>query len=226
MRDGATPSSVIAEAEVRRPKVFGIGFHKTGTTSLASALTRLGYQTVHGASPLRATLGHVPMMTLLYAGDLHPIWAVAEAFDAFSDNPWFILFNEADSRFPGSRFILTRRDPERWLRSALNHFGGSESDFRKWIYGVGDPRGNEELFVKRYLAHEAAVLEHFAHRPADLLVMDFERGDGWEKLCEFLGLAVPADAFPHENQRRQPSVFSRVRTWVQRSLHDREPGVL
>ena len=31
-------------------KVFGIGFHKTGTSSLAAALRELGYRTIHGDS--------------------------------------------------------------------------------------------------------------------------------------------------------------------------------
>ncbi len=32
----------------RRPKVFGIGFHKTGTTSLGRALRALGYRVHKG----------------------------------------------------------------------------------------------------------------------------------------------------------------------------------
>ena len=42
--------------------VFGIGFHKTGTTSLATALGMLGYRTVHGAGPLRKILGHAELI--------------------------------------------------------------------------------------------------------------------------------------------------------------------
>jgi hypothetical protein len=222
MRSTSSTETVRAIGEAKRPRVFGIGFHKTGTTSVARALERLGYGTVHGAGPLRAALGHYPMMDLLRAGQLGPVWKVAAAFDAFADNPWFSLFREADARFPGSRFILTRRDPERWLRSVLNHFGGTESDFRRWIYGVGDPVGNELVVLERYRAHEAAVLTHFAHRPEDLLVMDFEQGDGWDELCGFLGLAVPDEAFPHENRRSPSRAHSGIRAWVQRRLRDPE----
>lgn len=222
MRSTSSPETVASGGEAKRPRVFGIGFHKTGTTSLARAFERLGYRTVHGAAPLRAALGHHPMMELLRAGELGPAWEVAEAFDAFSDNPWFSLFREADARFPGSRFILTRRDPERWLRSVLNHFGGTESDFRRWIYGTGDPVGHEALFLERYRAHEAAVLAHFAHRPEDLLVMDFEQGDGWEALCGFLGLTAPDEPFPHENRRSRSRKHSRLRAWIGRRLRDAE----
>lgn len=208
------------QVESRRPRVFGIGFHKTGTTSLAKALERLGYRALHGAGPVRAALGHHRMMELLHAGELGPVWEVAEAFDAFAGNPWFSLFREADARFPGSRFVLTRRDPARWLGSVLNHFGGTESDFRHWIYGVGDPMGHEALVLERYRAHDAAVLAHFAGRAEDLLVMDFERGDGWPPLCDFLGAPVPDERFPHENRRQSPSL-SRLGGWLRKRLRYR-----
>ncbi len=141
------------------------------------------------------------MFEMLQSRQLEPIWEVAERFDAFADNPWFSLFREADRRFPGSRFIFTRRDPERWLRSAVRHFGASTSDFRTWIYGVGSPLGNEGRFLARYRAHEAHVERHFADRPGDLLVVDLEAGDGWDPLCDFLGLPTPTAAFPHLNRR-------------------------
>jgi hypothetical protein len=35
-----------------------------------------------------------------------------------------------------------------------------------------------------------------AHR---LLVMNIIEGDGWDKLCPFLGTKIPSLPFPHEN---------------------------
>ena len=43
------------------------------------------------------------------------------------------------------------------------------------------------------------VRAYFAGRPDDLLVLDVVGGEGWEKLCPFLGLEPPAEAFPHFN---------------------------
>jgi hypothetical protein len=42
------------------------------------------------------------------------------------------------------------------------------------------------------------VKEYFRDRPDDLLVMNICAGEGWEKLCPFLGLAIPKVKFPHE----------------------------
>jgi hypothetical protein len=34
--------------------------------------------------------------------------------------------------------------------------------------------------------------------------MDITAGDGWEKLCGFLGMPVPDAPFPHEHPGVQP----------------------
>lgn len=179
-------------------KVFCIGFHKTGTTSLGVALSMLGYK-VAGAMGVRDSHIAVNVMTLASR--------VAEDHDAFQDNPWPIIFREMDQRFPGSKFVLTVRDPDLWIDSVIRHFGNKETEMRKWIYGVGSPVGNENIFLDRYRAHQRDVINYFADRPNDLLVMDLRAGDGWDKLCPFLGHAVPAHPFPHMNKStdRAPS---------------------
>lgn len=199
----------------KEPKVFGIGFHKTGTTSLGAALEILGYRVCHGARPVRSALGHRAMMRYLHAGVFDPIFRVAERFDGFRDNPWYCLYREIDARFPGSRFVLTVRDPDRWLASVVNHFGRSESDFRRWIYGSGSPIGNEDVFRERFVRHGEEVEAHFAQRPDDLLVLSLEGGHGWAELCGFLGRPVPEAPFPHANRG---SYGSRPARWLRRLL--------
>lgn len=173
-------------------KIFCIGFHKTGTTSLAEALELLGYRVTGpngvgdpdiATNALKMALGLVPL------------------YDAFQDNPWPILFRELDAAFPGSRFILTERPPEAWIRSVVNHFGSRSTPMRQWIYGEGAPSGNEALYLSRYNAHNEAVLAYFAGRPGDLLRLPITAGAGWTELCAFLGHAVPRRPFPHANAR-------------------------
>jgi hypothetical protein len=185
-------------------KVFGIGFHKTGTTSLGVAFEHLGYHVCHGASPLRAALGHRLMMHMLHDGYLKPIMRVAARYDAFEDNPWFLLYRELDRQFGGGKFILTIRDESRWLESATRYFGGTQSDLRVWIYGVGHPAGHEQRWLDRYRRHNDDVKDYFRDRPNDLLVVDWERGDGWAELSAFLGRSIPspAPAFPHVTRPR------------------------
>lgn len=171
--------------------MFCIGFHKTGTTSLARALEKLGYRVT---GPNGVDDPEIEKNVLSMARGL------VKQYDAFQDNPWPILYREMDIENPGSRFILTVREAEAWIRSAVQHFGRDETPMRKWIYGAGAPSGNETLYLERYTGHNRDVLAYFEGRPDDLLVMDLTAGDGWEKLCGFLGFEIPAIPFPHANR--------------------------
>ena len=174
-----------------KPKVFCVGFHKTGTKSLARALEILGYRVT---GPNGARDPHIAERALPMVLDIVP------RFDAFNDNPWPVLFRDLDEAFPGSRFILTLRSPESWIASVVRHFGDEHTPMREWIYGPGraTPRGNERAYLDRYRRHNTDVIAHFARREC-LLTMDITAGDGWKTLCDFLEMPVPDQPFPHIN---------------------------
>jgi len=197
---------------MKRTKVFGIGFHKTGTTSLAHALRTLSYDVAgpNGVNDpnIRENLDNL-------------VETVSVRFDAFRDNPWPIVFKKMDDMHPGSKFILTIRDPDHWIRSLVAHFETRTTPMRELIYGVGSPAGNEEIFKRRLLAHNAEVIDYFKHRPDDLLVIDITRDGAWEPICRFLGEPVPAIPFPYANraedreaQRTAPRRLIRTLRWV------------
>ncbi len=172
-----------------RNKVFAIGFHETGTMSLARALRLLGYRV---AGPVGTRNPAIAQQAVAIA------LALATDHDAFNNNPWPLLHKTLDLTFPGSRFILTVRDEQRWLRSVVKCFGAEDTPMRRWIYGAGTPRGNEATYLARYRQHNAEVLEYFAERD-DCLVLDLERGHAWPELCAFLDLPVPDKPFPRLN---------------------------
>lgn len=172
------------------PKVFCVGFQKTGTTSLQYALSKLGYR-VAGSFPVRDL--ETPDQMRDRAFELLP------QFDAFADNPWGIFFREFDQAAPGSKFILTARDPEQWYTSVCKHFGEGSSPMREWIYGSGAPVGNKQAYVNRLQDHQADVRAYFAERPQDFMEFDVSKGDGWNALCGFLGKKVPSATFPRLN---------------------------
>lgn len=176
---------------VGRPKVFCVGFHKTGTKSMAVALQRLGYRV---AGPFGVADPDIRRNALPRAFQL------ASEYDAAQDNPWPLLYRELDSHFPNSRFILTLRDPRRWLDSVVRHFGADSTPMREWIYGPGAPLGNEEIYLERFHRHEHEVHEHFAGRDGQLLPMHLEAGDDWQPLCRFLDMEPPPEPFPHVNR--------------------------
>ena len=71
---------------------------------------------------------------------------------------------------------------------------------------------DREYAIERYREWTEEVV---ATVPADRLLV-FAPGDGWEPLCEFLGVLQPAGPFPHVNDREAMTRrFARVRRATQ-----------
>ena len=178
-------------------KIFCVGLPKTGTTSLHHAAKILGLRSVHFPSDRRT-------VAQLRRGDYR--LRVAEENDILSDVPIPVIFPQLDTAFPGARFIYTWRPLDAWLKSeSTAPFNadppkpGSTRDFyRAILYGVTE--FSEERFRWVHQDHHRRVTSYFSGgRESDILVMDITAGDGWEKLCPFLGLPVPDAPFPKSN---------------------------
>ena len=209
----------------RRPYVFGVGFHKTGTSSLAAALRALGYRTIHGdptGEPHRGDEGRTLLEKIAREDyDLPTL----HSYDAFTDNPYFSIWRPLAERHPDAKFILTVRDREGWIESCVRYYRGRRiRPMRRWMFGDhSDPSSStaaRTAWLARYDAHNEAVRAYFCGGSGRLLTMDITAGDGWGLLCPFLGTAVPAKPFPHQNvSSTRPR--SSWRSWVERRLGSR-----
>lgn len=195
-------------------KVLGVGWAKTGTTTLGECLQQLGYRHQSRNFDLVDEDFSTP--------DKAKIRAFAAERDSFEDWPWLLLFREFDSWFPGTRFILTVRNADDWIRSYRSQLARlPESDLwnrrRTMLYGLPFPNVSDELLIERYERHNAEVLDYFRARSGDLLVVDWSRGDGWDEICGFLGLPSPPLAFPHANRAPGRSLGRRLRGLLRRN---------
>ena len=181
--------------------IFGIGFPRTGTRSLAAALVELGFKTSHewneSGPGWRAALGDEPPR-INFACD------AVIGFCSF-------CYSRLDRRHAGSKFILTLRHETDWLRSIKRNTqrasGQSGDTFRRRIFGFA---GHDERRLRQaWLEHYVGVQRYFAGREDDLLIMDIPGGDGWGNLCPFLGVEAPSGAFPHLHKSRQWQVVDR-----------------
>jgi len=59
---------------------------------------------------------------------------------------------------------------------------------------------HEQRFRKIYTDHESRVRKHFEGRTGKLLILNICGGEGYEKLCPFLGLPMKDKPFPHLNK--------------------------
>jgi hypothetical protein len=180
-------------------KVFGIGFHRTGTTSLAQALTRLGYKTIHGDG---RRLGGDEGRTFIHQfthGDYR--MRTLTQYDAFTDNPYFTIWQQLYWMYPEAKYILTIRDAESWIRSCKRLYPGRRiRPMREWMFGEHaslETRESETVWRKRFDAHNESVRAFFYGKPNFL---EMRLGDGYEKLCPFLEKDVLQEDYPHANK--------------------------
>ncbi len=169
-------------------KVFGIGLSKTGTTSLNDALSLLGIPSIHFPSSLEQV----------------------QEFDGATDTPIALAYEKLDLLYPGSKFILTIREPSSWLLSSQKHqqkvtemFNGQISEWMIDLYTqcYGQWEYNSSLWLSTYKRHLQSVLKYFQGRESDLLILNICQGEGWKELCTFLGCSIPNSPFPHQNKK-------------------------
>lgn len=182
-------------------KVFGIGLNKTGGTSLCYALNCLGYNSIHS---LKEMFDYSNEEFFLDTN-------IINNFDAITDTPLPLFYKELDKAFPKSKFILTLRDNDSWLKSTKKHFSYTRAVIRKPLRGeklikylekiYGKKVFDEEFFLKAYADHENSVRDYFKNREEDILYFNLCGGEGWEVLCSFLNKPLLSEDFPHKNKK-------------------------
>jgi len=215
-------SSEDADHGIER-RVFGVGMNKTGTTSLKRCFGLLGLYPIAPNSlesrEMAAAVAH-----LFEHGDHEPVLKLAAGYRSFEDRPWNVweMYQRLDERFPGSRFILTIRDPESWWRSTSRWITVVKPRMaRKYLRHLRAASLAREDMIAAYERHNRAVIEYFAGRD-ELLVIDFEKGQGWPELCAFLDLPEPDAPFPHVNrQTYDERDLERRRLYDERDLERR-----
>jgi hypothetical protein len=204
---------VSAKLNPHSHKIFGIGYPKTGSVSLAAALRILKYAVLHDYS--------APIYNLPLENDLSPLKNLV--FDAYI-NVYPTSFYLYDMEFPKSKFILTTRDPESWFASIETHrkrmhpSTSEERDlqqllshanqqvhyiFMEDIKSYGCISTRREAFIYKFEQHIREVKYYFRDRPDDLLVLPLESKKKEALLAKFLSARWPLKTrYPHENWRR------------------------
>jgi hypothetical protein len=187
-------------------KIFALGLSKTGTSSLHEAFKQLGFESKH-----------YPRYPELFAGKFD--WL--DKYDAVSDIPIAPFYPQLDEAYPGSKFILTVRNVDDWLKSIEKWLAIWEDPdeyalrARILVFGVHTFHAGRMRYV--YEKHITDVQQYFKDRPGDLLIMNICERDGWEKLCPFLNKPVPDRPFPfvmpgkHRNKPKKKKLLGLFR---------------
>jgi len=194
--------------------VIGAGLGRTATFSMKFALEHLGFGPCHHMSEVFANgRKQVPLWLDVIAG--RPDWdAIFDGFHSTTDYPACTYWRELAEHYPRAKVVLTVRDPDSWFDSVSetifsDRMQGSlaGSPVEALMKGVcfdpfegGDIR-DRAFMTDWFVRRNAEVRE--ALPPERLLV--FSPKEGWEPLCAFFGVPVPAEPFPRVNSRDELS---------------------
>lgn len=209
-------------------RVIGTGYGRTGTTSLKLALERLGFGPCLSAKNVFQNPELIrPLLRAIEGGPAD--WAdMLAGYESMVSEPHTPCWRQLVDYYPKAKVVHTVRDPEQWVRSVqrtlhrrrrhINTLYGKAAIqlssalgtdfaplikvFQRTLEGqalksVAERR--PERAVEQFRAHTDQVV---AAVPADRLLV-YKVGDGWEPLCDFLGVPVPSEPFPRVNDRAE-----------------------
>lgn len=201
-------------------KIFGIGYNKTGTTSLCKIFENNNLL-VAPQKPFEYNLesyfyDNYNTFTNMIKNDYYD-------FHLFQDVPFSLpnFYKILDKEFPNSKFILTVRDDENeWYESLIRFYKKSFINFHKpkiisgYVYeGIifkiltntyGAPKTNpyDEVFLKKsYLTHIKNVKEYFEYKN-NLLILNLKDDKLIDKLESFIGYEFTNKEVPHLNKSK------------------------
>ncbi len=188
-------------------RVIGAGVGRTGTASLKQALEELLGGRCHHMFEVIENPEQIPVWAGAAAGDM-PDWSeLLKDYVALVDWPGASFWPELIAAFPDAVVVLSIRDPEKWYASAIETIFRAESShpqLQAMWRAVTRSRFCDEFEDKTKMmtameSHNQAVK---AAVPAERLLV-WEVTDGWEPLCQVLGVPVPDRPFPRTNTKAE-----------------------
>ena len=189
-------------------RVVGAGVGRTGTTSLKAALEQLLGGRCHHMLEMFGSDEQVAGWTGAIEGQPVDWRSLMADFTAQVDWPGASFWAELSAANPDALVLLSvREDPDAWYTSASNTIfqamGRSDEEIGPWLAAVrrmmadrfSDRFDDRDTMMAAYERHNDAVRVGV---PADRL-LEWTPAQGWEPICERLGLQVPAEPFPHAN---------------------------
>lgn len=149
-----------------------------------------------------------------------------ENYNAAVDWPTTTYYKDLVVKYPEAKCILTVRSADSWYTSVKNtvHIVNQRkpsddpkfAQFKNMTHKVTEELGimdpikitDEEAIKKCFIDHNEEVKRTI---PADRLIV-LELGEGWDRLCEFLGKEVPDMPYPRANSTQEFQELQMKRT--------------
>jgi hypothetical protein len=197
-------------------EIVGPGFGRTGTNSLKLALEHLGFWPCHHMFEVRDNPEQLPVWEAAARGEPVDWSEVFRGYRSQVDWPGARYWRELVKRFPQAKVILTVRDPDAWFESVqativpfLAARGKHPSPHVNAIAEMGHQTVAVQVFEDRMSERDYAITvfkRHIAEVQSEVSadrLLTFDLREGWQPLCNFLGVGIPDIPFPKTNSSKQ-----------------------
>jgi len=188
-------------------RVVGAGVGRTGTNSLKLALELLLDGSTHHMYEIFAEPTQIPLWTAAIEGEDVDWDELTAGYVAQVDWPGASFWPELAAANPDALVILSVRDAESWYTSASNTifqvFDNAPPEMLPWFEAMRTLLS--ERFCTEFDDRDAMIDAYLRHNDEVRAGVDPERllewtaSEGWEPLCDRLGVDVPTEPFPHTN---------------------------
>lgn len=190
-------------------KLINTGLGRTGTTSLKAALEILGFSPVYHTTDLLISPKDIDVWEATLQGQAVD-WRAFFAKYEVADFPAALFYKEIINAHPEAKVMISVRDPEKWFASAsgmldqldsinlpIPHVQRVKRFMNTYaVNGLFEGRAKDKEFMVQFFEKHVEGVKQFV--PADRLLI-YNVIEGWQPLCDFMGVAVPQQPFPHEN---------------------------
>jgi len=188
-------------------QVVGAGVGRTGTNSLKVALEELLGGPSHHMHEIFGDPSQIPRWTAAIEGGDVDWDALTEGYVAQVDWPGASFWPELAVANPDALVILSVRDPEAWYKSASDTiflvWDHAPPEFSPWFESMRQLLA--ERFCTDFEDRDAMIDAYLRHNDEVRAGIDPDRllewtaSDGWEPICDRLGVDVPDTPFPRTN---------------------------
>jgi len=194
-------------------KLIGAGFGRSGTMSIQEALEQLGFGPCYHMKIALWRFWHLHFFLKAWHGKKVNWKRFFKRYNSVVDWPTCAFYKDLMKEYPDAKILLNVRDPEKWYDSMYETIWSIQTAFPTWFPEIvrrihneiiwnGNLKGSfldKQRTMQVYMEHIDEVKRTVP--PGQLLVYDVK--EGWEPLCEFLGVPVPpGKPFPNKNDRR------------------------
>ena len=187
-------------------KIIGACLARTATNSLKIALERLNGQPCYHMLETFEHPEHFQVWTDAIQGQ-SPNWRdLFAGYAAVVDEPAAFFWRELSTAFPDALILLSVRDTDDWWQSTVRTILRAERSLPPspikdllqlmWSAEFCFDRNDESAAKAGY---ERYIEDVRNHAPRTRLI-EWHLGDGWNPICEALGVPVPDEPFPHVNR--------------------------